>query len=81
MSHTAEKPPRGIWYEAERRRWRVRVYRRNRIVFCNYARSFPAALTMWRAAKEHQNKIRKSPESLVTQGLEAQLHAMVRGLI
>lgn len=54
-----EKLPRGLWYDGERDRWRVRVYRRNRPIHVSYHKTYVEAVIALAQAKERQHWMRR----------------------
>mgnify|MGYP003625943449 CR=1 FL=1 len=45
-------PPRGVWYEEARNRWRVQVYFDGALVEKSYHRSYESAIQAHAAAKQ-----------------------------
>lgn len=48
------KYPRGLWYEAPRKRWRVRLYKRGRLYHLSYHTTYKDALAALQAARRHK---------------------------
>lgn len=46
--------PKGIYYEAAKKRWRVRLYKTGSVVFLGYFKHFAAAINAYTEAKEIQ---------------------------
>ena len=49
--------PRGIYYEAARKRYRVRVYKFSKVTHRSYHRDLPTALLALEAALEHRDGV------------------------
>ena len=45
--------PKGIWYEQNRSRWRVKLFCDGVLFHRSYHRSYPDALSAWQNAKKH----------------------------
>lgn len=61
-----KKPPRGIWYEPDRKRWRVRIYVRSRVVYLRYYDTLEEALKGYEEARKRQKEIREALKSTDT---------------
>lgn len=51
-----QKPPRGIWYEASKNRWRVRLYKNKRSHLAGYYPTYERALEVYTKLKNHLMK-------------------------
>lgn len=71
--------PKGIWFEAKRQRYRVRVYRRSRVIHRSYHKSLDEAKAALREARKHRTDIRanEGPVSSV----QDQVRALTENLI
>ena len=49
--------PTGIWFEAKRNRYRVRVYKYSKVTHRSYHRELPTALLALEAALEHRDGV------------------------
>lgn len=58
--------PKGVFYDPDRRRYRVRTYRHSRVVWCTYHRDYEAAIAAHdHAVRARQNEI-DSESNIVT---------------
>jgi len=53
------KLPRGLWKDPLRDRYRVRIYRRNRVIHLSYHHTLAEALEAHRNARKQRARIRK----------------------
>jgi hypothetical protein len=51
---TTSRLPRGIFFETERQRWRVRLYKTGEVIHLSYHRSIEDAMEGWIVAKTRQ---------------------------
>ena len=57
--------PKGIYYEAAKKRWRVRLYKSGSVIFLGYFKSFHSSIAAYQEAKEVQrNATSKKLEEL-----------------
>jgi len=57
--------PKGIYYEAAKKRWRVRLYKSGTVIFLGYFKSFHSSIAAYEEAKEIQrNAASKKLEEL-----------------
>lgn len=69
---------RGIWYEAQRERYRVRLYKGDRMIHLSYHRTKSEALAEYYAVK---NKAATTQHAYNLNTLEQQLQALSAGLL
>lgn len=50
-------PPRGLWYEAKRNRWRVRLYKQRHLCHLSYHSSYADAVETLHQAKRNRPKV------------------------
>jgi len=50
MTINSDKPPAGIFFDKERQRWRVRLYKQRRVVHLTYHPSYQKALEQYQVA-------------------------------
>lgn len=48
--------PRGLWYEAPRKRWRVRLYKKRHLCHLSYHASYEEAIEALSAARRNRPK-------------------------
>ena len=51
---TKIQAPKGIYFEAARQRWRVRLYKQGEVIHLSYHRSIEDAMEGWLSAKVRQ---------------------------
>lgn len=72
-----KKKERGIWFEAARNRYRVRLYRRGRIVHLSYHADAESAAKAYEEAKAEVERIREAEKRYKNNpGLLAQAEAL-----
>lgn len=57
---TSHKLPRGVWYEADRKRYRVRLYHNNVCYHAGYYRTLDAAIKAYESLKAKLAEIPKT---------------------
>lgn len=72
--------PRGIWYEEARKRYRVRVYRKNRVIHRSYHQDLDAARRALQQAKQLRASIR-AQEARPVRSVQDQVRALKENLI
>lgn len=72
--------PTGLWYEAGRRRWRVRLYKDNRVIHLSYHRKEEDALAALAAAQALQQTI-VVPKATSLNSIDEQLEALRNGSV
>jgi hypothetical protein len=64
--------PKGVFFEEERQRWRVRLYKEADVMHLSYHRTLEDALETWLVAKARQKHSRRQhiiPETHTMRGL------------
>ena len=56
-------PPKGIWMEVSRNRWRVKLFCDGVLFHRSYHSTFEEALTAWQVAKKRMRLPREAPEA------------------
>lgn len=72
--------PQGLWFEAGRRRWRVRLYKDNRVIHLSYHRTEAAALAALIEAQALQQTI-VVPKATSLHSPTEQLEALRNGSV
>lgn len=73
--------PKGIYFEDDRQRWRVRLYKEGAVVHLSYHRSLEDAMEGWLVAKtrqRHSHRQHVTPETTTMHGLLRTLSAALR---
>jgi hypothetical protein len=61
MSRANAPLPPGVWYEAARSRYRVRLYAHDTCIWLSYHGTADEAITAWRSAKAVQEEALANP--------------------
>jgi len=76
------KLPRGVYYEARRKRYRVRLYKGNRVVHRSYHKTAEDAVQTWTKARgTQQTVVVPRPEHYDLADPEGQISAIRSGAI
>ena len=54
--------PKGVWYDAKRKRYRVRLYHYSTVIYRKYAASLDEALRLYKEALKLQKRIREKQD-------------------
>jgi hypothetical protein len=76
MDESPKILPKGIFFEAARQRWRVRVYKQGLVIYLSYHKTLEDALTGWYIAKTRQRFAIRRKSTHHTDSIHNLLHSI-----